>query len=140
MGSANVTIDTHSLLWYIDKGQNKNLSPLALQAMIKAEESGTIYVPAIVLMETLFLIEKGRFSLRGSDQSDQEQVTDLLSMIEESDIYRIVPIDAKLLRATIPLKGLDIHDRLILATAILTDTVLVSKDRAIRAKGLNVVW
>jgi PIN domain nuclease of toxin-antitoxin system len=140
MGSADVTIDTHSLLWYIDKGQNDSLSPLALQAIIEAEGSGLIYVPAIVLMEALFLIEKGRFSLRGSGQNDQEQATDFLSTIEGSDIYRIIPIDAKLLRATIPLKGLDIHDRLILATSILTDSVLVSKDRAIRAKGVNVVW
>jgi PIN domain nuclease of toxin-antitoxin system len=140
MGTARITVDTHSLLWYMDKGQNESLSSLALETIIRAEERGIIYVPAIALMEALFLIEKGRFSLRGIGQNKQQQAAYLLAIIEESDIYSIVPIDAELLRATIPLKGLDIHDRLILATAILTDSALVSKDREIGAKGANVVW
>ena len=54
--------------------------------------------------------------------------------------YRIVAFNTELLRTAIPLKGLEIHDRLILATAILTDSALVSKDRTIKAFGVNVVW
>lgn len=138
MGSSNITVDTHSLLWYVDKGQNRKLSRLALQAIVKAEQSGMIYVPAIAFMETLFLIEKGRFSL-GTTAPDQ-QARDFLSMIERSGIYQIVPIDASLLRVAIRLKGLNIHDRLIVATAILTGTVLVTKDKAIAARVANVAW
>jgi len=45
-----------------------------------------------------------------------------------------------LLKIAISLQGLEIHDRLILATAIMTDSILVSKDMTIRAKGVNVIW
>jgi len=46
------------------------------------------------------------------------------------------------LRVAMPLKGLELHDRLILATAIMTDSTLVSKDRAmkVRSFGIAVVW
>jgi len=134
-----VTLDTHSLLWYVDRSQNRKLSKLALESIITAEGSGMIYIPAMVIMETFYLIEKGRFSLRaGKDQ--QEQAISFLSMIVANPRYHIVPIDANLLKATIPLRGLKIHDRLILATAVLTDSVLVSKDREITAMGVNIVW
>ena len=43
-------------------------------------------------------------------------------------------------RITMSLGNMEIHDRLIIATAIRTDNVLVSKDREIRASGINVVW
>lgn len=139
MGSGPITLDTHSLLWYLDKGQNKKLSAPALRAIIAAEEEGLIYVPAIVVMETVRIIEKGRFSLHiGEDRG--AQATAFLSMIDYHGCYRIVPIDARVLRAAIPLRDLKIHDRLVLATATLTRTPLVTKDRAIAATGANTVW
>jgi PIN domain nuclease of toxin-antitoxin system len=130
MASKNITLDTHVLVWYVDEPLKGKLSSAALKAIREAEEGGIIYIPAIALMETLDLVEKKRSSI---------SFDELMISIEESVSYRIVPIDAKLLRATIPLKGLDIHDRLILATAILTDSVLVSRDRDFKTR-LNVVW
>ncbi|MDI6751625.1 MAG: PIN domain-containing protein, partial [bacterium] len=58
-----ITLDTHSLIWYVDKKLNKKLSKKALEAIKKAEEAGIVYVSVIVLMETLHLIEKGRVKL-----------------------------------------------------------------------------
>lgn len=51
--------DTHSLLWYLnDSGK---LSAAALAAFENAERSNLpIYVPAIVLIEIRYLVEKGR--------------------------------------------------------------------------------
>ncbi len=131
MGSENVTLDTHALLWYVDKPLQWKLSPAASEVIRKAETEGIVYVPAIVLMEILDLVEKKRSSI---------SFERLMLSIEESENYQIIPIDATLLKTRMPLKGLDIHDRLILATAILTDSVVVSKDKAMRAKGINVVW
>jgi Uncharacterized protein conserved in bacteria len=131
MGSRSVTLDTHALLWYIDEALEQKLSSVASEAIRKAEAEGIVYVPAIALMEMLDLVEKKRSSI---------SFERLMLSIEESESYQIVAIDADLIRATVPLKGLKIHDRLILGTAILTDSVLVSKDKAIRARHPNVVW
>jgi PIN domain nuclease of toxin-antitoxin system len=130
MGS-KITLDAHSLVWYMDEGLRDRLSSAALEAVREAEKRATIYVPAIILMEIVYLIEKGKVNTSFSV---------LMSYIERSGSYQIVPIDADLLKVAIPLKGLEIHDRLILATAILTNSVLVSKDRDISAKGVEVVW
>ena len=139
MGNREITIDTHALLWYLDKGQNKKLSTLALQAVESAERNGVIYVPAIVVMETFHIIEKGRFFL-SDDRDCATQATAFLSMIQKHRSYQIIPIEPNLMRASIPLRGLKIHDRLIAATAMLTGSVLVSKDRAITDKEVNVLW
>jgi PIN domain nuclease of toxin-antitoxin system len=115
----------------MDEGLRDRLSSATLEAIREAEKRATIYIPAIVLMEIAYLIEKGKVNT---------SFNGLMSYIEGSGSYQIVPIDADLLKVAIPLKGLDIHDRLILATAILTNSVLVSKDRDISAKDVEVVW
>ena len=61
MAAENITLDAHTLIWYIDKRSNKRLSPLALEAIKTAEEEATIFVPIIALMEILHLIDAGRF-------------------------------------------------------------------------------
>ena len=131
MGILSITMDTHALLWYIDEPLKYKLSPIALEAIKKAEKDGIIYISAIVLMEMLDLIEKKRSSI---------SFDKLMMMIQKNESYQIVPIDTDILKKTIQLKGLEIHDRLIIATAILTDTVIVCRDRKIRTMGFNVLW
>jgi hypothetical protein len=60
--------------------------------------------------------------------------------LERNASYQIVPFDTDLLRTTMRLPGLELHDRVITATAMLTNSVLVSRDREIRASGVTVVW
>jgi len=38
------------------------------------------------------------------------------------------------------IKGLEIHDRLIVATSINTNSTIVSKDTMIKDKGFKVLW
>ena len=57
-----ITIDTHALIWYLDKSLNQKLSTKALDTIKKAEKDGIIYIPIIVLFEILYLIEKGRIN------------------------------------------------------------------------------
>ncbi len=131
MEQTRITIDTHALIWSIDEALNYKLSPTARQMIEEAEQSGIVYVPIIVLLETLRLVEKGRFPL---------SFDDLLAGFERSRNHRIVPFDTTLLRVAMAVQGLELHDRLIVATAILTNSTLVSKDRAIGASGISVVW
>ena len=131
MEQNRITIDTHALIWSVDEALHHKLSPLAKRTIIKAEKSGVIYVPTIVLLETLRLVEKGRSPLLFDD---------LLGGLERSNHHRIIPFDTKVLRVAMTVKGLELHDRLIVATAILTNSTLVSKDRAIGASEVTVVW
>ncbi|MBM3211657.1 type II toxin-antitoxin system VapC family toxin [Candidatus Poribacteria bacterium] len=127
-----ITVDTHSLVWFLDKSLQHRLSDKALNAIREAAATGVVYVPTIVLMETLDLVEKGRVNL---------SFDDLVINIGESQNYQIVSFDVEVLRLARPLKGFDIHDRLILATAVMTDSGLVSKDREILRKyGIHVIW
>ena len=133
MGITRITIDSHALIWYVDQELNGKLSQPALEAIREAEKNGIIYVPIIALLEIHRLIEKGRLSL---------SFDKLLSDIERGTNYQAIPFDIELLKLSVSIKGLELHDKLIFATAILTNSDLVSKDRVIRAKGTNVkvIW
>jgi PIN domain nuclease of toxin-antitoxin system len=132
MGIPRITVDTHTLVWFVDETlKMKKLSALALETIREAERNGIIYISAISLMEVIDLAEKGRISI-----SFQK----VLSAIKTNDAYIVIPVSDDLINTAISLKGLEIHDRLIVATAIMTNSVLVSKDREIRATGLNVLW
>ena len=131
MGIPSITIDTHALIWYIDTDFNKRLSESALQAIKEAEERGTIYIPIIVIMESLDLIEKKRVNLTFSG---------LMSVIDKNLAYEIVSLDRAIIEASLSLKGLEIHDRLIVATALVNNTALVCRDLAIKASGIKIIW
>jgi len=131
MGITGITVDTHTLVWYIDETSNWKLTKRAISIIDDAEKNSIIYVSAISLMEVIDLAEKGRISI-----SFQK----VLSAIKTNDAYIVIPVSDDLINTAISLKGLEIHDRLIVATAIMTNSVLVSKDREIRATGLNVLW
>ena len=55
----------------------------------------------------------------------------MLQYIEENETYNVVPLTTEAIRIMTELKGLELHDRAIVATAIMTDTDLVSVDRDI---------
>jgi len=52
-----ITIDAHTLIWYVHKDSNVRLSKPALDAIHMAESYGTIYVPIVALLEILWMIE-----------------------------------------------------------------------------------
>jgi len=126
-----ITIDTHALIWYIDRDLHPKLSKKALKTVYQAETESTIYIPIIVLMEVLYLYEKGRINLAFKN---------LLTKIVNSSNYKIIPFDLDILKVVETLEGLEAHDRIILATAQITDTPLVSKDRELRKTNTNVIW
>jgi len=131
MGKSDITIDTHSLLWYLDSDYNKRLSQKAYNAIYEAEMSGQIFIPMIVLAEALHQIDKGRFNITFDR---------LMFNIKNNEAYEIIPFNENVLEKSVILKGLEIHDRLILATAILMDTYLVSADVEISKVYDRVIW
>ncbi len=82
-------------------------------------------------MERLHLIEKGRVNL---------SFTKILTKIEYSYNYQIIPLDVGIVKIAEKIKGLETHDRLIQAVANKTKTQLISKDRELRDGDKNVIW
>ena len=126
-----ITIDTHPLIWYVDRSLNHKLSKNALSAIDDATANGIVYIPSIIMIELMHLIEKGKINL------DFEKV---LADIESSENYRIVALDTELIKQTKAVQGLETHDRIICATALLTNSSLVTKDREIRDYEVKVIW
>ena len=109
------------------------LTDLALETIKTAEKTASIFVPIIALMEILHLIDAGRFPVSFGA---------IVKALEENAAYHVVPFDMQLLKIAVSLRGMEIHDRLILATAMLTSSILVSKDKSIHAnnQGILAVW
>jgi PIN domain nuclease of toxin-antitoxin system len=125
-----ITIDTHALIWYLDNDLNGKLSPIALNAIEEAVNSSVVYVSAIVIMEIMHISERSRINLN---------FTEMLDKIIDSPCYRIVPLDINIIRAAVEFPAIEMHDRLICATALSTGSSLVSKDAEIK-KNISVIW
>ncbi len=132
----DLVADTHSAIWYY-AGKDE-LSRTAREAMDSTILSGgSIFIPAISLVEVVYLVEKGRIPA----------VThDLLAEALANSIYclRIVPLDqaiaATLKRVPRDLVP-DMPDRIITATALHLDLPLVTADRKIHSsRVVTVIW
>ncbi|MBM3212924.1 type II toxin-antitoxin system VapC family toxin [Candidatus Poribacteria bacterium] len=132
MEQNRITIDAHALIWYFHESSRKFLSDKALETIMLAEKMGIIYVPSVALLEILRLIEKGKFPLLFGD---------LLSRVNQSAAYELIPLNGEILKAVIGISDkLDIHDRTIVATAIVTNTELISMDSKIPKFYKRVIW
>lgn len=125
-----ITIDTHALIWYLDKGLNSKLSTQALAAIENAVESSVVYIPSIVLMEILHIREKNRVQIN---------IQEIFDKLEENSAFEIVPLDIQVIRVALEFSAIEMHDRIICATAVATGSSLVSKDVEIK-KNIPVIW
>ncbi len=105
-------IDTHALIWFLEG--NSRLSEKA-KAIISAPNSQLI-IPAIVLAEAVWMVEKGRTSI--------PDPKDIFSIVEADPRVVIYPFDKDVIEMTMKLFAIDeMHNRQILATAL----ILVNK-------------
>ena len=127
----NYTTDTHSLVWYFsDEGR---LSEKALNAFEDTFEEGIVIVPSIVLAEIMFIAKKGRISL-GFEET--------LGKIEEQENFEVAALDSDVLKVADTIEAdLEMHDKLIVATALHLDSALITRDRRIRESGIvSTIW
>jgi len=117
----DVVTDTHSIVWYFTN--DPILSKRALDALEKTAKEGLIIIPAVVLAEMMFIAKKGKIVLNFEE---------ILKIIEEYDNIEVAPLDIDILRVANKIeKELEMHDRLIVATALNHNTPLITKDRLI---------
>jgi predicted nucleic acid-binding protein len=95
------------------------------RAFLSADKAdSTIVIPAIVLMEVLYLFEKNRIDI------SLFQTEDLL----KSENYQFEPLSLQILKTASEITDIpELHDRLIAATARYLDLPLITNDPVIRA-------
>lgn len=124
--------DTHALVWLLD--DSPRLSPTARSAFEDA--SATIAIPTMVLAEIKHLSDRGRIGV---------DLPTVLAQARATANCVISPMDEQV--ATLLPRGLDIHDGIIVATALMhrdhlgQQVSLITRDAAITASGIiPVVW
>ncbi len=129
-----VVADTHALIWYLL--DPPKLSTKALSAIRQADIAKQIYVPAMVLVEMRYLVEK-----RSILESDFSFVVDAIA--KPLSPLHLAPLDfdsaqavGKITRSVVP----DMPDRVIAATALALGLPLITCDRKIIASGIPTIW
>ncbi len=114
--------DTQALVKFMmGKKVINDRSHQAYQSADKGES--TIIVPAIVLMEVLYLFEKNRIDV-GLLQTEE---------LFKSQNYQFEPLSFDILKTAVEIDDIpELHDRLIAATARYLDLPLITNDPEIR--------
>ena len=125
-------VDTHSFLWYLS--EDPRIGKKAKSKFELAEKGDAIIaVPTIVLSESLHILEKKKYTLKFKD---------IVGRLERGWNYIPIPLDLNIIKKIETLRKLsDLHDRIIVASAILMDAELITRDRDIKKSGyVKVVW
>ena len=119
---ADYVTDTQALVKFT-MGK-KVINDKAHQAFLSADKGkNTIIIPAVVLMEVLYLFEKHRIDI-GLFQTE-----DLL----KSQNYQFEPLSLDILKTASEITDIpELHDRLIAATARYLDIPIITNDPVIR--------
>jgi PIN domain nuclease of toxin-antitoxin system len=130
-----VVLDTHAAVWYLL--ESRSLSPEALHAIEDALQSGEpLFLSSISLVEVVYLVEKGRLPMVALER--------LMAALENRVVgLRVAPLDIdvtkfvqQIPRDTVP----DMPDRIIAATALRLGLPLVTRDKRMRATGIEIIW
>ncbi len=132
----NCITDTHALIWYLFA--LPELSATAKVYMDRvADAGGFIFVPAISVVEIVYLVERNRLGANVLTRINNTlQIPDgVLKPIELS--HPIAISLAQIPRLTVP----DMPDRIIAATALYFGLPLVTKDSKIRnLTNIKTIW
>ena len=127
----NYVSDTHSLVWYFTDDQR--LGKRALKMFESTVKAGQIIVPTVVLAEILYIAKKDRIPL-GFEET--------VARIEALANFEIASLDLDVLRIADTIDApLEMHDRLITATAIHYGAALITRDDQItKSKAVKTIW
>lgn len=123
--------DTHSLVWYFT--EDPRLSKKAFKAFEGTIKKGIVIVPTVVLAEIMYIAKRGRIALTFEET---------LKKIEEYENFGVVPLDTDILKTADKIEAdMEMHDKLIVATAIYCEAKLITRDEQIKSSGIvPVIW
>lgn len=130
MKQVKYCLDTHPLIWYFTRTKTLSLrAKSALDEIFSGKAHGVLSV--IVLLEIF------HFSLKYPNFNFREFLLNL-----KKGSFSLVSLDAVILKQSYELpKNLEIHDRIIAATSLVTKSVLVTKDPVIRKlRTVKTIW
>ncbi|PIU71886.1 hypothetical protein CO176_00600 [Candidatus Woesebacteria bacterium CG_4_9_14_3_um_filter_39_10] len=122
--------DTHPLVWYYR--ESKTLSEKAKLILDEAFSGDLVaFVPSIVLLEAFHI------SLKDS----KFVFSEFVGFLKKAE-FIIIPLEEEVLKTCFGLpKEINIHDRIVIATAKISGSRLVTKDRALRSLfPLETIW
>ncbi|MEZ4711940.1 MAG: PIN domain-containing protein [Caldilineaceae bacterium] len=129
--------DTHPLIWHLTR--KKQLSPTVRQIFLDADAGNCrIYIPGIVLIEMVYLVEKGVLA-----KPLLEQLLYLLDTPNGS--YQLAPESPAIARKMlddVPWSAIpELADRMITATAVALECGLLTKDeRIVDSQVVETIW
>jgi PIN domain nuclease of toxin-antitoxin system len=127
--------DPHVVIWYLSA---ESLLSEVARSFIEglAARGDQVGVSTITLIESIYLVEKGRLPERALQQM-------LDALAENNGLFREVAVDrsvadvlSQVPRDQVP----DLPDRIIAATAVLLNVPLISRDRQIATTSLRTIW
>lgn len=124
--------DTHSLIWYFTG--DERLSKTARGVFFYLEKGkGHLIISVIVFLETLVLVEKARvrFSWAEFNTRIANFPNAVINSVDKAVLQEIPNINPKL----------ELHDRVLAATAKLHKIPLISKDTKLaKTEGIKIIW
>lgn len=128
-------LDTHAAISSVF--DRKQLSAPAMQLILRATRAGRpMYVSAISLVETIYLVERGKIPLEAIQALEatlRNPTSGLLVAAVDAGVAEAV---YKIPRQTVP----DMPDRIIAATALHLNLPLITRDQRIVASGIETIW
>jgi len=128
-------VDTHAYVWYLNADQR--LSTTAKQFIDAATQAGNeIGVSAIVLVEVVYLVEKGRLPA--------DMLARMIADLHSPDtVFTEIPLSIAVAQALqqVPRSDVpDMPDRIIAATALSLAVPVISRDSKIQAAQIATIW
>ena len=123
--------DTHSIVWYFT--DDTRLSRRVLDVFEKTIREGVIIIPTVVLAEIMYIAGKGKITLTFDET---------LQKIDSYENFIVAALDVKMLKVAEKIKvNLEMHDKLIAATALYYNASLITRDPLIIKSGAcTTIW
>ncbi|MBU4298920.1 PIN domain-containing protein [Patescibacteria group bacterium] len=123
--------DTHAFLWYLSDSPKLSQKARAIFDSCDRGET-TIIISAIVLLESIDILDKKKIRLNFDE---------IIFKILQANNFIFSEINWSLILELNKIKGLkDLHDRVLVTTAQLFNTFLISKDKIIKDFYKKTIW
>lgn len=107
---------------------------LKAKRILKGADKGknSIHISTISIVEIMYLAERKRI---------QVNLEDVIRKIQNSDNYYFVDLSVGIVEIAKTIKGLELHDRLIVATGKYLDYPILTCDKSLSSlKEVEVIW